>query len=105
MLDDVADILFVPSPPVQLVEKYFKCTTRATFATAFGSAYATATGMEEIVLMIVAILLSYKVGKAFKHDEDERTVAMHMMANEYIEKKEREKEERSSSVSDFQVCC
>jgi len=101
LMDTAADILFGSGEsPVPLTEKYWKCKTRPTFASAFGSAYATATGLEEIILMLVAMALSYKVGQAFKHSEDERTVAMHVMANDYLNEREREKKEQEEDFSD-----
>lgn len=42
--------------------------------------------------MLVAMALSYKVGQAFNHGEDERTVAMHVIANDYLNKQKAEEE-------------
>ena len=42
--------------------------------------------------MLVAMALSYKVGQAFKHDEDSRTVAMNMIADDYLDKKQKSTE-------------
>ena len=42
--------------------------------------------------MLVAMALSYKVGQAFNHGEDERTVAMHIIANDYLNKQQAEEE-------------